>query len=187
MTRLTARAVLALALGAVALVLLPASGLARSGGQTRIGASAVLATARTGDFSALAAVPQLGQAHAYDENASGSLLAAEGSTPVASLLGREVPELGWGNISHIVERHWAGTATEGAGKFASGTTGAGLRDMVERTIRYGAESPNARVVGGNVYEYDLGRSIGANMAGDASSVLRVVLGAAGRVITAYPI
>ena len=66
--------VLALALAAVALVLLPASGLAQAAAQTRVGASAVLATARAGDFTPLAAVSQLGKTHAYDETRPGHSL-----------------------------------------------------------------------------------------------------------------
>ena len=82
--------VLALALAAVALVLLPASGLAQAAAQTRVGASAVLATARAGDFTPLAAVSQLGKTHAYDENASGSLLAAEGGADITAILSEHV-------------------------------------------------------------------------------------------------
>lgn len=59
--------------------------------------------------------------------------------------------------------------------------------MVESTIRYGAESPNTRVAGGSVYEDNLGGLIGTNMSGEASSMIRVVLGRDGWVITAYPI
>jgi hypothetical protein len=58
-------AALALILAVAALVLLPAAGLAHSAAQTRVGASAILATARVGDFTPLAAVSQLGEAHAY--------------------------------------------------------------------------------------------------------------------------
>jgi|GEM_PF-3390194 len=80
----------AMLLTAAALVLLPASGLAQSAAQTRVGASAVLVTARAGDFTPLAAVSQLGKAHAYDGNASGSLLAAEGGTDITAILSEHV-------------------------------------------------------------------------------------------------
>jgi hypothetical protein len=62
MTGHRARSVmLATLLAAVALILLPASALARSAGETRVGASAILATPRAGDSTPLAAVSQLGQ------------------------------------------------------------------------------------------------------------------------------
>jgi hypothetical protein len=60
-----------------------------------------------------------------------------------------------------------------------------IRQLVEEAARSGAPW---RVEGASrVLEVNMGRAIGTDLAGKATSVLRVVTDEAGSVITAYPL
>lgn len=89
-------------------------------------------------------------------------------------------------IHHIVERHWATSGAQGAGKFAAGTTVEGLRAMVDKAVSDGAWRPNTLGRPGTIFEYDFGRPIGIDMNGNSASHLRVVVSPQGEVITAFP-
>jgi hypothetical protein len=92
-------------------------------------------------------------------------------------------------LDHIWQRHGPGTSqpsSEPAGRFADGTTARQLRDMIDQAVRRGTPSPNGGRAGVR-FDYDLGRNIGVNIAGNPTSRLRVVVDTAGEVITAFPI
>lgn len=127
--------------------------------------------------------------------ASGPLLAFSGElvAPSSALddLARPALPRGGANLSqqrldHIVERHWFGSQTANAGHFAKGTTGRGLKNMIDDAVRNGSFRPNTRGRPGTIFEYDFGGSIGTNIRGNATSRLRVVVDPNGNVTTAFP-
>jgi hypothetical protein len=90
-------------------------------------------------------------------------------------------------LEHIVERHWATSGAQGAGKFAVGTSLKDLKSMINQTISHpGIIRPNTNGRPGIIYELSFGRTIGTNISGGAASNLRVVVGPNGTVITAFP-
>ncbi|MGA9659592.1 MAG: polymorphic toxin-type HINT domain-containing protein [Asticcacaulis sp.] len=92
-------------------------------------------------------------------------------------------KLGQRALEHIVERHWFTSGAQGAGKFAQGTSARNLKAMIgEASLNGTARNSGGRIV----IEANLGRVIGANINGAASSSLRVVTDTSGNVITAFP-
>ncbi|HTN08239.1 MAG TPA: RHS repeat-associated core domain-containing protein, partial [Flavipsychrobacter sp.] len=89
-------------------------------------------------------------------------------------------------LDHIVARHWFTSGAKGAGKFAEGTTGAGLKSMINTTTTQGAFRANTMGRAGTIAEYNFGRVIGTTSSGAPASSLRVVIGTNGNVITAFP-
>lgn len=89
-------------------------------------------------------------------------------------------------LDHIVARHWFTSGAKGAGKFAEGTTGAGLKSMINTTTTQGAFRANTMGRAGTIAEYNFGRVIGTTSGGAPASSMRVVIGANGNVITAFP-
>jgi len=84
-------------------------------------------------------------------------------------------------------RHWATSGIEGVSKFAAGTSLRDLKSMINETISFpGAIRANTHGRPGIIYELNFGRSIGVNSSGGAASSLRVVVGANGNVVTAFP-
>ncbi|RZK47951.1 MAG: RHS repeat-associated core domain-containing protein, partial [Pedobacter sp.] len=89
-------------------------------------------------------------------------------------------------LDHIVARHWFTSGAKGAGKFAEGTTGAGLKSMINTTTTQGVFRANTMGRAGTIAEYNFGRVIGTTSGGAPASSLRVVIGTNGNVITAFP-
>jgi hypothetical protein len=89
-------------------------------------------------------------------------------------------------LDHIVARHWFTSGAKGAGKFAEGTTGAGLKGMINTTTTQGVFRANTAGRAGTIAEYNFGRVIGTTSGGSPASNLRVVIGSNGNVITAFP-
>jgi hypothetical protein len=102
-------------------------------------------------------------------------------------LPRGSPTLTQGGLDHIVERHWATSDAEGAGKFAAGTTGRSLKSMIEETVASGGIRPNTLNRTGWIYEYDFGSKIGIDIGGNETPWLRVVLNPDNTVRTAFPV
>lgn len=119
-----------------------------------------------------------------DRGARPFVLAAEEAATLA--LPRGGATLGQEALEHIVFRHWSTSGAANAGKFASGTTARSLRDMIDTTVRQGALRPNTAGRPGTIFEHDFGGQIGTNIAGNATSRLRVVVRPNGNVITAFP-
>lgn len=89
-------------------------------------------------------------------------------------------------LDHIIARHWFTSGAKGAGKFAEGTTGAGLKSMIQTTTTQGVFRANTAGRAGTIAEYNFGRVIGTTSSGAPASNLRVVIGTNGNVITAFP-
>ena len=89
-------------------------------------------------------------------------------------------------LDHIIARHWFTSGAKGAGKFAEGTTGAGLKSMINTTTTQGVFRANTMGRAGTIAEYNFGRVIGTTSGGAPASSLRVVIGTNGNVITAFP-
>jgi len=89
-------------------------------------------------------------------------------------------------MEHILRRHAFNTVTtKPASKFAQGMGHIEIRGAINEAVRSGA---SWQVQGGSrVLETSLGRTIGTDLAGNATSGIRVVTDSAGSVITAYPI
>lgn len=89
-------------------------------------------------------------------------------------------------MEHILRRHAFNTVTtKPASKFAQGMGHIEIRGAINEAVRSGA---SWQVQGGSrVLETILGRTIGTDLAGNATSGIRVVTDSAGSVITAYPI
>lgn len=89
-------------------------------------------------------------------------------------------------LTHIVKRHWYSSSSENAGKFTQQVGLRELKSIIGETASKGAVRANTNGRAGNIYEYSFGKIIGTNSSGNATSKLRVVLDASGKVITAFP-
>ncbi len=89
-------------------------------------------------------------------------------------------------MEHILRHHGFNTVTtKPASKFAQGMGHIEIRGLINEAARSGAAW---RVEGASrVLDVNMGRVIGTDLAGSATSGLRVVTDTAGSVITAYPI
>lgn len=88
-------------------------------------------------------------------------------------------------LEHIVYRHWHFSGFANASKFGADV---GVKEL--RSIIYDAATRGAgwRVEGASrVIESNVGRVIGTDPTGHATSWVKVVINQAGEVITAYPI
>lgn len=90
-------------------------------------------------------------------------------------------------LEHIVERHWPESDAPEAGKFSEGIRGKDLVRMIKETAQKGKWKPQTPGRAGRPMEYEFPDAIGVNRSGLPSKILRVVVDAAGWVITAYPI
>ena len=100
-----------------------------------------------------------------------------------------VPRLAQGNskmgLEHIVYRHWHSSGFAHASKFGAEVGVKELRGIMHDAATRGA---GWRVEGASrVIESHVGRVIGTDPTGHATSWIRVVINQAGEVITAYPI
>jgi RHS repeat-associated protein len=85
-------------------------------------------------------------------------------------------------LEHIVLRHWHSSGFSGTSKFGANVGLRELRNMVEgATGRWRTEGAS------RVLDTNVGKVIGTDAAGDASTWLRIVTNKSGDVITAYPI
>ena len=93
-------------------------------------------------------------------------------------------------LEHIVDNHGPESTASNAGEFADGTTTDDIKQMVDDTIE---KDPDGRAehraaAAGTRYNANLGRTIGTTrQAGAPTSWVRVVIGADGKIITAFPI
>jgi RHS repeat-associated protein len=101
------------------------------------------------------------------------------------LLKPAVAELTQQILDHIIERHWFTSGAQGAGKFASGTTGAALKQMIRTATTEGIFRPNTGGRAGVIAEYTFGKVIGTSSKGVAARSIRVVI-RGGKVVTAFP-
>jgi RHS repeat-associated protein len=102
------------------------------------------------------------------------------------LLGAAPANLTQKGLDHIIARHWFTSGAKGAGKFAQGTTGASLKEMIHTASTQGVFRANTADRAGTIAEYNFGRVIGTTSGGAPASNLRVVIGTNGNVITAFP-
>ena len=89
-------------------------------------------------------------------------------------------------LDHIVQRHFFGSSSRGAGKFTEGLSLRGLLHMIDTTIQKGVIRLNTGARVGNIFERNFGKVIGINKAGNPSTMLRVVRNPDGTVRTAFP-
>jgi hypothetical protein len=89
-------------------------------------------------------------------------------------------------LDHIIARHWPTSGASGAGKFAQGTTGRSLLDMIKEGVGKGVSRPNTRNRPGTIFEHDFGRQIGVDISGNPATRIRVVVRPDGTVVTAFP-
>lgn len=89
-------------------------------------------------------------------------------------------------LEHIVERHWKSSDAAGAGKFAEGTRGRDLLQLIRETARLGRISPNTQGRPGRIFEHVFKDNIGRNSNGAPSNRLRLIVAPNGSVITAFP-
>jgi len=91
-------------------------------------------------------------------------------------------------INHILDNHGPDSTVPGKGRFADGTTSGDVKQMVNETIEKDPEGePNTNNRDGTRYNANLGRTIGTTRTGQPTSWMRVVIGANGKIITAFPI
>lgn len=156
-----------------------------------LGASEIPLAAQLGDLISLGA-------NIIKGSRSGMLMSAAGFIPFGSqfklaaktgtqvLLKPGAANLTQKGLDHIVVRHWFTSSAKGAGKFAEGTTGAGLKGMINTTTTQGVFRANTGGRAGTIAEYNFDRVIGTTSGGAPASNLRVVIGSNGNVITAFP-
>lgn len=89
-------------------------------------------------------------------------------------------------LEHIVFRHWATSGARGAGKFAPGTSLGSLVSMIREAVSKGAARANTGGRPGVILEYNFGRQIDVDMAGNAATRIRVVVMPNGTLTTAFP-
>ena len=86
-------------------------------------------------------------------------------------------------IEHINYRHASNSGFSNVSRFSEGTSVRNIRSYIDDALRYGNVTPQG--TNGFKIEYNLGRSIGTNQAGDAASNIRVFL-RDGNLQTAFP-
>jgi RHS repeat-associated protein len=86
-------------------------------------------------------------------------------------------------MEHIMYRHSAGSGFANVSRFAEGTTARNVVDYVDAALRYGTVTRTG--AGAFRLEYNLGRAIGTNIAGESASSLRVFINN-GVIQTAFP-
>ncbi|WP_343228934.1 pre-toxin TG domain-containing protein [Pseudomonas fluorescens] len=86
-------------------------------------------------------------------------------------------------IEHVFYRHGADSGFVGVSKFAEGTSLRDVSSYVDRALRYGKVTPNGP--GGFIVEYDLGRVIGTNEMGVATTNIKINV-RNGIINTAFP-
>jgi hypothetical protein len=92
------------------------------------------------------------------------------------------------NLEHILDEHAPDSTAADKGKFADGTSTSDVKQMVDETMEKDPEGePNTRGRPGTRYNANLGRTIGTTGDGSATSWMRVVIGANGKIVTAFPI
>jgi len=101
--------------------------------------------------------------------------------PAASRTARLTQE----GVEHIALRHFPTSGATGAGKFAT-TSLRELRSLINEAVAQGTIRPNTLGRAGSIFELNVGRQIGTNVAGNAATSLRVVVTPEGVVKTAFP-
>lgn len=89
-------------------------------------------------------------------------------------------------LDHIVLRHWATSGAQGAGKFSSGTTGRGLKGLINQALEKGTIRANTQGRPGHILEHNFCRQIGVGIGGDSATRLRMVVSTDGTIVTAFP-
>jgi len=115
--------------------------------------------------------------------------AQRGLESLSRLLGRQSIRSGnltLEGLAHILQRHGPDSAATNAGRFAAGTSAQDLTTMINAALRNGTFRPNTLARPGHIFEFDLGRMIGTNSAGGATSLIRVVRDPSGNIRTAFP-
>jgi RHS repeat-associated protein len=117
--------------------------------------------------------------------ANGYLAAATSVTPTA-IGGRAACNLTQQGLEHIAERHLFTSGAQNAGKFAQGMGARTIRNLINEAVAKGVATPNTFGRPGQIFNYDFGRTIGTDIAGNPATNLRVVVNPAGNVVTAFP-
>ncbi|MGH9426161.1 MAG: RHS repeat-associated core domain-containing protein, partial [Terriglobia bacterium] len=116
----------------------------------------------------------------FGQNAQTVIRASQQITFRARLL---LGNLSYG-LEHILRRHSWNSGAINVSRFAQGMGHIEIRELIREASTSGA---GWRVEGAyRVLEYNFGRTIGTDQAGQAVSWLRLVVNAAGEIITSYP-
>lgn len=92
------------------------------------------------------------------------------------------------SLEHILDNHGPDSSVPNKGTFSQGTTPGDVKQIVNETIEKDpAGEPNTNGRPGTRYNADLGRTVGTTSNGSPTSWVRVVVGADGKIITAFPI
>ncbi len=92
------------------------------------------------------------------------------------------------NLGHILDEHGPDSSVANKGTFSEGTTSGDVKQIVNETIEHDpAGEPNTNGRPGTRYNANLGRTVGTASNGSPTSWVRVVVGANGNIITAFPI
>lgn len=86
-------------------------------------------------------------------------------------------------IEHINYRHAYESGFENVSRFSQGTSARNISNYIDEASRYGTVTPQG--ANGFKIEYDFGRAIGTNQAGDAATQLRIFI-RDGNLQTAFP-
>jgi RHS repeat-associated protein len=132
--------------------------------------------------SAVDAVAAIGITAAAGVGGSGGAAAGGGAVSGILTTGFHLTQAA---LEHIMARHWASSNAIRTGKFTPGTTARELKNLINEAVH--KATPQSSRYNRQVFEYDFGRTIGTTSNGVPTSRIRVVLDAAGKVITAFPI
>ncbi len=165
----------------------PAADAASAGEVALIeGGSEAVEAATAGADATDAAIEADAAAAGADSAAASAGDLASGEDP----LGYDSVQTGDGKpaIDHILDNHGPDSTVPGKGRFGSGSSTSDIKQMVDETIERDPEGEaNTNDRGGTRYNADLGRTIGTTRTGQPTSWMRVVIGADGKIITAFPI
>lgn len=87
------------------------------------------------------------------------------------------------SMEHILYRHSANSGFANVSRFAPGRRAKNVMGYVDDALRYGKVTPQG--ANGFKIEYNLGRTIGTDMAGNSASSIRVFV-RDGVIKTAFP-
>jgi hypothetical protein len=95
---------------------------------------------------------------------------------------------GRSSLEHILDNHGPESNVANKGTFSDGTTTGDVKQIVDETIEKDPQGePNTNGRPGTRYNANLGRTVGTAGNGSPTTWVRVVVGADGKIITAFPI
>ncbi|MGX5728772.1 DUF637 domain-containing protein [Metapseudomonas otitidis] len=151
-------------------------------------------TNKIGKEAAEALEKKFGESLAKDTAGSAGKVGPKATEPLKALPAPRQIDASWSSntykhgglmtgIEHVFYRHGPDSGFSNTSKFAAGTSLKDISKYVDSALRYGKVTPNGP--GGYVVEYNVGKIIGVDVSGKATSTLKVNV-RDGIINTAFP-